>query len=185
MTPSNPPGVMSVAGPLQIKHSIIANSQSSLYGWGELLSMGHSLSQPSGEVVAHLLSLEMVERRQLAALGIQHNVIAGYRQEDFAQVVARNAWPAPASIWRLARTSHTGHGLRRVLAVRAARRRPKSVATLRSRRSTPRAGRPGATRRAALSRRRGASRRLPDAMHRAARRSCPVGATAPRRPWPV
>ena len=43
-------------------------------------------------------------------------------------------------------------------------------------------GRLGATRRATLSGRQCASRRLPDAPHRAARRSCPVGRTAPRRP---
>ncbi len=55
-----------------------------------------------------------------------------------------------------------------------------SVATLRSRRSTQRAGRPGATRRAVLSRRQGASRRLPDAMasRRAAFLPCRRDSTA-------
>ncbi len=43
-------------------------------------------------------------------------------------------------------------------------------------------GRLDATRRAALSGRHGASIRLPDAPHRAARLSYPAGPTAPRRP---
>ena len=68
--------------------------------------------------------------------------------------------------------------------VRSARSGPKSVAgtTVEARiarlRAWPRdaaGGRLGATRRAALSGRQGASRRLPDAPHRAARLSCPVG----------
>ena len=81
--------------------------------------------------------------------------------------------------------SHTGHGLRLAPTVRSARKEPKSVASLRSRLLTPRAGRRRETRRAERSRRQDASDRLSDAMHRTARPSCPVGGTAPRRPWPV
>ena len=66
--------------------------------------------------------------------------------------------------------------------VRSARSGPKSVSgnTVEARDAA--GGRLGATRRAALSGRQCASRRLPDAPHRAARRSYPVGRTAPRRP---
>ena len=66
--------------------------------------------------------------------------------------------------------------------VRSARSGPKSVSgnTVEARDAA--GGRLGATRRAALSGRHSSSRRLPDAPHRAARRSCPVGWTAPRRP---
>ena len=75
--------------------------------------------------------------------------------------------------------------------VRSARSGPKSVAgtTIEARDVARDArgahdagGRLDATRRAALSGRQCASHRLPDAPHRAARRSCPVGRRAPRRP---
>ena len=66
--------------------------------------------------------------------------------------------------------------------VRSARSGPKSASgnTVEARDAA--GGRLGATRRAALSGRQCASRRLPDAPHRAARRSYPVGRTEPRRP---
>ena len=66
---------------------------------------------------------------------------------------------------------------------RPARSGPKSVADATVEANDAAGGCLGATRRAALSRRQGASSRLPDARHRAARLSCPVGGTAPRRPW--
>ena len=75
--------------------------------------------------------------------------------------------------------------------VRSARSGPKSVSgntveardVARDARGAHDAGgRLGATRRATLSGRQRASRRLPDAPHRAARRSYSVGRTAPRRP---
>ena len=66
--------------------------------------------------------------------------------------------------------------------VRSARSGPKSVSgnTVEARDAA--GGRLGATRRAAPSGRQRASRRFPDAPHRGARRSYPVGRTAPRRP---
>ncbi len=70
--------------------------------------------------------------------------------------------------------------------VRSARSGPKSVAGTTVEARDAAGGRPrianwGATRRAALSGRHGASSRLPDVPHRAARLSCPAGPTAPRR----
>ena len=66
--------------------------------------------------------------------------------------------------------------------VRSARSGPKSVAGTTVEARDAGGGRLGATRRAALSGRQCASRRLPDAPHRAAPRSYSVGRTAPRRP---
>ena len=57
--------------------------------------------------------------------------------------------------------------------IRKERAEKRSGATVEARDAA--GGRLGATRRAALSGRQGASRRLPDALHRAARLSCPVG----------
>ena len=82
----------------------------------------------------------------------------------------------------LTRISHQGHGLRRCPGVRSARSGPKSVAQPTVEARDAAGGRLGATRRAALSGRQGASSRLPDASHRAARLSYPAGPTAPRRP---
>ncbi len=62
-----------------------------------------------------------------------------------------------------ARNSHTGHGLRRVRAACSARSRPKSGAKAPVESFDAADTRLGATRRAALSGRQGASRRLPDA----------------------
>ncbi len=85
--------------------------------------------------------------------------------------------PAPA------RTSRILHGLSRPGPSRfgEVRCRRRSGATSRDRASP--SGRPRSTLRAALSSRQGASRRLYDEPHRTARRSCPVGTTAPLRPW--
>ena len=66
--------------------------------------------------------------------------------------------------------------------VRSARSGPKSVAGTTVEARDAAGGRLGATRRAAVSGRQGASRPLPDAPHRAARLSCPGGRTPPRRP---
>ena len=63
----------------------------------------------------------------------------------------------------LARISHTHHGLRRVQAVRSARRRPKSVAEATVEAFDAADARLDATLRAALCRQQGASSRLPDA----------------------
>ena len=80
-----------------------------------------------------------------------------------------------------ARLSHHGHGLRRAQAFDPPGSGPKSVSgnTVEARDAA--GGRLAATRRAALSGRQRASRRLPDAPHRAARRSYSVGRTEPRR----
>ena len=65
--------------------------------------------------------------------------------------------------------------------VRSARSGPKSVAGATVEARDAAGGRLGATRRATLSGRQRASRHLPDAPHRAARRSYSVGRTASRR----
>ena len=64
--------------------------------------------------------------------------------------------------------------------IRKERAEERSGATVEARDAA--GGRLGATRRATLSGRHGASSRLPDAPHRAARLSYPAGPTAPRRP---
>ena len=66
--------------------------------------------------------------------------------------------------------------------VRSARSGPKSVSGNTVKARDDAGGRLGTTRRAVLSGRQRASRRSPDAPHRASRRSCPIGRTAPRRP---
>ena len=82
----------------------------------------------------------------------------------------------------LARISHQGHGLRRVQAFDPQGAGPKSVAVPTVEARDAAGGCLGATRRAALSGRQGASSRMPDAPHRAAQLSFPAGPTAPRRP---
>ena len=73
----------------------------------------------------------------------------------------------------LTRNSHQGHGLRRASGVRSARSGPKSVSgnTVEARDAA--GGRLGATRRAALSGRHAASRRLPDVPASRRRRAYP------------
>ena len=90
------------------------------------------------------------------------------------------SWAVPA--FTLARTSHQGHGLRRIQAFDPLRAGRKAYRGIRLRSATTRAGawaRPEGRRSPADSVRRGA---YPMSPHRVARRSCSVGRTAPRRP---